>query len=446
MLPEFTYTTLKKLAFLVLLIAGFFVFSYQIVAVSFFSIIYAILLILCASLLVAFLDLPGWMAAAAGFSVGAVSGYIYAIILCLLALLFYAAVRYFLMKKQQLLFLVTRIDDFLGAMLLGIYSAYPFLVFGLHYVFVFVLPLFYGIFIFLLNRLPEATRIEIETVNSGEKISFLFLPLISLIAVSYLSDIKVLPFVLLLGLYPSKAFLERFYRFNPQEIVVKTADYLASSVFGSRECMLSFRSLADAISEARKDDLSSDDLYLVYLLSTLAWSSFSKTLYRQPDQLSQDELNLLGDNLLSLKKLLSLADFKEEIAEAVCLLYENYDGSGVPYGKNGGEIPLLSRLVRVMEKYLLLTSWKEGIEPLTDLEAIKKIKEGSGILYDPHAVELLSQIITPPENMAERKELLGEHNFSTKAEGVTEEQDVKEEAGDISPAGGDTAGGQEVER
>jgi response regulator RpfG family c-di-GMP phosphodiesterase len=125
-------------------------------------------------------------------------------------------------------------------------------------------------------------------------------------------------------------------------------------------------------------------------------------LYRQPEKLSAEELNLLSDNLVSLRELLNLAGFSPAITEAVYHLYENYDGSGVPEGRKEEEIPLLSRLTRVLERYLLLTSWKENTEPLTDRDAIEEIRRQSGSLYDPRAVELLAQIILPGENFGEK--------------------------------------------
>lgn len=446
MLSESAYKILKKAVLLALLIAGFFVFSYQTASVSVFSTIYTIFLTLVASALTALLDLPIWLAAAAGLSLGGVSGYLYALVYFLLALLFYVAALRLVANKKQMCPLNLEIDDMLGAALLGFYSSYPFLLIGLKVIFIFALPVFYGVFLFLLRRFPRSKNIIKEVFDPGERIAVLFLPLISLTAVSYYTGIKVLPFVLLLALYPFKAFMQRFFRFDPREIVFKTAEYLAASVFSSKECLTSFKSLADAVSEARKDDFSPDDLYLIYLLSTLAWSSFSKTLYRQPDLLSADEVGLLRDNLLSLKRLLILAGFKEEIAEAVCLLYENYDGSGIPYGKNGNEIPLLSRMVRVMERYLVLTSWKEGAEPLTDRNAIEKLKEGSGILYDPNAVELLARIITPSESLAAEKELPESNKMSARKESGIKIEDSEEKTENSSEAGKDSADGEAGEQ
>jgi hypothetical protein len=391
---------IKNILIVLLLIAGFFVFSFQFLEIEPLSIIVAIFLLLTAVFFLSFLEFPLWMVAAFAISLGSLFGFLYGAVFLLIGFFFYNLAEFLRKKTLPSCPLLFSANDELLAAWLSFFACYPFYLFGFKPSFLFALPIFYGSIYFLLKTYLRSSS-AVLLIQNEKPVLILSLPLISVISLAFYFGFKFLAFLLLAGFYPLKIYLARLYPFNPAEFVMKSAEYLATRVFGAQDCLTSFQSLAKAFAAAKGEDFDSKDLELVYFLSTLAWSSFSKMLYRQPEKLSAEELNLLSDNLVSLRELLNLAGFSPAITEAVYHLYEDYDGSGVPEGRKEGEIPLLSRLTRVLERYLLLTSWKENTEPLTDRDAIEEIRRQSGSLYDPRAVELLAQIILPGENFGE---------------------------------------------
>ncbi len=71
-----------------------------------------------------------------------------------------------------------------------------------------------------------------------------------------------------------------------------------------------------------------------------------------------------------------------DLAEAVYYHHEEWDGSGYPKGLKEEEIPLLSRIIAIVDQYERLISPPNGL-PLDREEAILRLRELSGIKLDP---------------------------------------------------------------
>ena len=79
--------------------------------------------------------------------------------------------------------------------------------------------------------------------------------------------------------------------------------------------------------------------------------------------------------------------------EVVRHLHENYDGSGVPDGLKGEEIPLSARVVRVVDDYITMTVSGNGGPPTPSPVALGQMLRESGRLYDPGVVETFTKLI-----------------------------------------------------
>ncbi|MDQ3819911.1 MAG: HD domain-containing protein, partial [Acidobacteriota bacterium] len=82
----------------------------------------------------------------------------------------------------------------------------------------------------------------------------------------------------------------------------------------------------------------------------------------------------------------------EEVAKAVLHHHEHFDGSGYPNGLQGEEIPLLSRIIMVVDAYDAMTSPRPFREAYTHEEALKKLKSGSGTQFDQQVVRAFDEL------------------------------------------------------
>jgi diguanylate cyclase (GGDEF)-like protein/PAS domain S-box-containing protein len=81
------------------------------------------------------------------------------------------------------------------------------------------------------------------------------------------------------------------------------------------------------------------------------------------------------------------------IADAILAHHENWDGSGYPEGLKSEEIPLVSRIISIVDAYDAMTNDRPYRGALTREQAIADIKKYSGIKYDPELVEVFIKVM-----------------------------------------------------
>lgn len=91
----------------------------------------------------------------------------------------------------------------------------------------------------------------------------------------------------------------------------------------------------------------------------------------------------------------------DEVVDAVVASRERWDGSGRPRGLRGEAIPLLGRIVAAACGLLSLTMKREGREPMSRSEALKRLQREAGRLYCPDVVAALTRAVTLLEGKAE---------------------------------------------
>ncbi|HIE22504.1 MAG TPA: HD domain-containing protein [Acidimicrobiia bacterium] len=81
-----------------------------------------------------------------------------------------------------------------------------------------------------------------------------------------------------------------------------------------------------------------------------------------------------------------------KVAEAILYHHERYDGRGYPFGLEGENIPILSRIVLVADAFDAMTSHR-AYQPALPVEfAIEEIRKHAGTLFDPAVVEIFLEL------------------------------------------------------
>ena len=116
------------------------------------------------------------------------------------------------------------------------------------------------------------------------------------------------------------------------------------------------------------------------------------------DTLSDEELEKMQQHSAVGYRILNLFDDTLDLAEYVYSHHERWDGTGYPRGLKGEQIPLLSRIISVVEAYDRILS-RDNL-PLKErkLAALDVIKNGAGTQFDPQIAELFVQMIKNKEN------------------------------------------------
>ncbi|MBN1253749.1 MAG: HD domain-containing protein, partial [Deltaproteobacteria bacterium] len=87
-------------------------------------------------------------------------------------------------------------------------------------------------------------------------------------------------------------------------------------------------------------------------------------------------------------------EFPWPVARIVQQHHERLDGSGYTHGLSGEEIILEARIVAVANVVASLTSHRPYRPAQSTEEALEKISESKGVLYDPNVVDICIRLFT----------------------------------------------------
>lgn len=157
--------------------------------------------------------------------------------------------------------------------------------------------------------------------------------------------------------------------------------------------------LSEAIGAAMKlDDHQMDVLSLAAGLHDIGKIGIPDRILLKEDMLSTQEYeNIKAHPVIGANMLRSLANpMLDEVAVCVLHHHEHWNGDGYPDGLAGEEIPLLSRIVAVVDAYDAMTTRRSYRVPVEKSKAIEIISSLSGSQFCPGAVQAFLQVI--PEN------------------------------------------------
>jgi len=79
--------------------------------------------------------------------------------------------------------------------------------------------------------------------------------------------------------------------------------------------------------------------------------------------------------------------------EPVATHHERYDGAGYPRGLKGEEIPILGRILAVIDAYSAMTLDRPYRKALSHEKAVKELRSGAGTQFDPEVVAAFLAVI-----------------------------------------------------
>jgi len=90
-----------------------------------------------------------------------------------------------------------------------------------------------------------------------------------------------------------------------------------------------------------------------------------------------------------------LQGFKEleEVIKGVKSHHERYNGGGYPNGLAKDNIPLIGRIIAIVDAYDAMTSERPYRKARTKQEAIEELKTSSGKQFDPEIVEVFIELL-----------------------------------------------------
>jgi HD-GYP domain-containing protein (c-di-GMP phosphodiesterase class II) len=128
------------------------------------------------------------------------------------------------------------------------------------------------------------------------------------------------------------------------------------------------------------------NLEVAALLHDIGKVGIPDSILRKPDRLDPEEYALMKKHSEFGWAVLRMLPGFERAALDILHHHESFDGKGYPAGLKGAEIPVVSRIVCVIDAFDAMVSSRPYRRGLPYQEAVRRLNEASGSQFDPVVV------------------------------------------------------------
>lgn len=150
-------------------------------------------------------------------------------------------------------------------------------------------------------------------------------------------------------------------------------------------------------------DYQLKDLGLLAELHDLGKVSIPKKILEKKEQLTPEEWEEIKRHPEIGYKIACSSPELSNIAEGILSHHEWWDGSGYPQGLKGKEIPLISRIITIVDAYDIMTNGSPYKAAMSKKEALKELEKGAGSQFDPEIVDVfIKQVLAKSTSRGEK--------------------------------------------
>ena len=134
-------------------------------------------------------------------------------------------------------------------------------------------------------------------------------------------------------------------------------------------------------------DVQISDLQLLCLLHDIGKIGVPLEILNKPGRLTDSEWRVLKTHTTKGYEIAMSSQDMEFIADMILHQHERWDGYGYPGGLKGEDIPILSRVIAVVDAYDAMTNDRSYRKAMPVHEAKKELRRCAGTQFDPQIVE-----------------------------------------------------------
>lgn len=129
-----------------------------------------------------------------------------------------------------------------------------------------------------------------------------------------------------------------------------------------------------------------NELGLLAILHDIGKMAISDRILEKPGKLTKDEWEKMKRHSEIGYRIAETSPELIHISKYILFHHERWDGTGYPHGLKGDEIPMLCRIISVVDVYDVMTHVRSYKEASSHEEAIEEIVSCSGTQFDPEIV------------------------------------------------------------
>ena len=138
---------------------------------------------------------------------------------------------------------------------------------------------------------------------------------------------------------------------------------------------------------------SIDDLRLLAMLHDIGKIGIDDRILKKPGPLTKEEWDSMKKHPEIGYRITMSSKELEPVAKYILHHHERWDGKGYPSGIGGKDIPLLSRILAVVDAYDAMTEDRVYRKAMSAEEALVELKNNTGQQFDPEIVRLFSDLV-----------------------------------------------------
>ena len=145
-------------------------------------------------------------------------------------------------------------------------------------------------------------------------------------------------------------------------------------------------------------DVQMRELELLSTLHDLGKLSIGDQILNKPGRLTEEEWIEVKKHPEIGYRIAQASPELAPIAEFILSHHERWDGGGYPQGLRGGAIPLLSRIVAIVDAYDAMTQDRPYRGTMLEQDAVAEIEANAGTQFDPELARLFADLISRDKN------------------------------------------------
>ncbi len=141
-----------------------------------------------------------------------------------------------------------------------------------------------------------------------------------------------------------------------------------------------------------------DELALYALLHDIGKVGVDDRILNKPGRLDEEEWEQMKKHSEIGYRIAASAMELSHVADYILSHHERWDGKGYPRGLAGEQIPLLSRLLAIVDAYDAMTEDRVYRRALSNEEALREIVRRAGTQFDPQLAARFVRMMRASEN------------------------------------------------
>lgn len=151
-------------------------------------------------------------------------------------------------------------------------------------------------------------------------------------------------------------------------------------------------------------DYERDQLSLLCLFHDIGKVGVPRDILIKPAKLTDSEREIMRTHAVKGYRIAKATPELNIIAPAILHHHENWDGSGYPDGLKYEDIPLLSRVISVVDSYDAMVSDRPYRKAMSQEKALNELKTHAGTQFDPYIVDCFLSLITGNKDISVKTE------------------------------------------